>query len=162
MTSAQAPTRNATPVVPYVVRNICPEEGCEFGEWTACTALVVRAAESMHAPALFTLARSSRFAAITGNVHVDRAGMVVFRDTVRIVDNEILAAPLVFTPADTLYPLFYGSKGTGTWYLHGKVSGGPWFFPDDKNGYARTSGVVLVRSPVVHWWVQIRNAVGRD
>lgn len=50
----------------------------------------------------------------------------------------------------------------GAWYLHGQKGGGPWFFPDERNFYARTRGVVLVRSPVVRWWVRVRTSTGRE
>jgi len=160
---AQAPVRNPPPQVPRVIRDICPEEGCEYGDWIACAPLNVRQSEDDSSPVVFTLAKGTQFRALTGNLRVLRAGLVVFRGTVRITDDEILGNDtLVFTPADSLYPLFYGSEGSGSWYLHGKEGGGPWFFPDVHNDSAATPGVVLIRSPVVKWWVRVRDAASRE
>ena len=161
--SAQSSSRNPLPSMPRIVRDICPGEGCEFGQWIACGRLVVHAVESRLSPVVFRLERSTHFRALTGNLHVERAGLVVFRDTVRVMDDEVLgSSALVFAPADTLYPLFYGSEGTGTWFFHGTEAGGPWFFPDEHNFYARTPNVALIRSPVTHWWVLVRTLAGRE
>jgi hypothetical protein len=162
LAGAQAQGRNPPPPVPHVVHDICPGEGCEYGTWIACGQLAVHVAEDTTSPVAFTLMMGTRFHALTGNLRVIQAGLVAFRDTVRITDYESLGNDtLVFTPADSLYPLFYGSEGTGTWYLHGKEDGGPWFFPDEHNGWAQTPGVALVRSPLVKWWVHIVIPSGR-
>ena len=160
---AQVPVRNPPPRVPQVIRDICPEEGCQYGKWIACAPLAVHRAADSKSPVIFTLTRGTHFDALTGNLRVLRAGLVVFRDTVRITDDEILGPDtLVFTPADSLYPLFYGSEGSGTWYLHGKDSMGPWFFPDAHNFWARRRGVVLIRSPIVKWWVRVHHAANQE
>lgn len=160
---AQTASRNAPPPLPYVVRGICPGEGCSFGEWIACARFVARAAESATAPVVFRLERSAHFQALTGDLLVVRAGLMVFRDTVRVTDDEILGTrSLVFTPADTLYPLFYGSEGSGSWYFHGRTEAGPWFVPDWHTDYHSRPGAVLVRRAVAHWWIRVRNTAGGE
>ena len=147
--------------MPWIVKDLCPEEGCEFGPWIACDTMTVRIAEDRDAPPAFQLAKNERFHALTGNVHVERPGIITFTDTVRIQRDEPQLPPAVYTPADTLYPLYYGSEGTGAWFFHGRLGGGEWFFPHSRNGWGGTAGVVLSQELVESWWVRVRDLHGR-
>jgi hypothetical protein len=155
--------RNPPPTVPRVVRGACPGEGCEFGPWLTCTELVARAADAASAPPVFTLRPGDSVTALTGNIHVERAGLVTFMRTVRIRDeNDPPDSPgRVFTPADTVYPLYYGTEGYGAFYFRGREEGGVWFFPDSSAaGTPTPDGVLLVRPHRERWWVQVRNSRG--
>jgi hypothetical protein len=160
---AQSGGRNPAPPIPMVIKNICPGEGCELGDWLACQDLTARTAERSDASVAFRVKRSTHIRALTANLHVTRAGIIVFRDTLRITDDDILGNDtLLLTPADTLFPLFYGSEGGGNWFLHGKVTGGPWIVPDLHTGYRSQKGLVQTRRAETHWWVQVRNAQNRE
>lgn len=60
--------------------------------------------------------------AVTGDVHVDVPGMVVFRDTVTYVPEPEVTVR--FSRADTLYLLNYLGEGFLVWWLHGRCPDG--------------------------------------
>jgi len=144
-----------------VVRAICPGEGCEFTQWLACGTIPILSEERLGAPQLFALRRGELFTALTGNLHVEQAGMIVFPDTLRIPQPEY-GAPLTFIPADTLYPLYYEGEGSGSWWIHGHQDGGDWFFPDDEDELDSSRLGVLARPLLTRWWVRIRNHEGKE
>jgi hypothetical protein len=153
--------RNPPPPVPYVVRDMCPAEGCQFGEWLACGTYNVRAAERTDAPTVFTLQHGELFTALTGNLHVERPGMIVFRDMVRVRDGRDTITR-VFTPADTLFTLYYEGEGFGKWYLHGREESAAWFFPYDRDSVSHDQKIHRVRKHRTVWWVRVRNAQGEE
>jgi hypothetical protein len=154
--------RNPAPPVPWVARGVCPGEGCQFGPWLACTTLVARAAEGAMSRPAFTIRAGDSVTALTGNIHVEQAGVVTFTRVVRIasLDGPPDDPGRTFTPADTVYPLFYGAEGYGAWYFRGQEDGGVWFFSDESVGSSGPEGVVLVRPHRERWWVQVRNHRG--
>ncbi|MFL5483665.1 MAG: hypothetical protein ACJ8AK_15895 [Gemmatimonadaceae bacterium] len=153
---------NPEPKVPMVYKDICQYEGCSFGEWLTCDTTRIFAEPGTTARTAFMLKRGDRFTAVTGEMHVMQAGMVVFRRNVKI---EAEGWTYYFTPADTLYPLMYGSEGGGLWYFRGKEAGGDFFFgngdPDDIGMYAER-GYDLVRPINSQWWVKVRAKDGRE
>jgi hypothetical protein len=153
---------NPEPKVPMVYKDICQYEGCSFGEWLTCDTTRIFAEPGTTARTAFMLKRGDRFTAVTGEMHVTQAGMVVFRRNVKI---EAEGWTYYFTPADTLYPLMYGSEGGGLWYFRGKEAGGDFFFgngdPDDVGRYAER-GYDLVRPINSQWWVKVRAKDGRE
>jgi hypothetical protein len=149
--------------MPIVIKDFCPGEGCNFGVWLACQSFEAHVIESAKSPIVFRLKRSTLFRAVTGTLHVTQAGLVAFRDTFRLHDEDVLGPDtLFFTPADTVYPLFYGSEGTGNWYFRGKQSGGPWFISDYHTSFAKSKIVIQLRRAVIHWWIRARNSDGLE
>jgi len=153
---------NPEPKLPIIYKDICQYEGCSFGEWLTCDTARIFAAPSATAATAFVLKRGERFTAITAEMHVTQAGMVVFHRNVRIQGE---GAQYFFTPADTLYPLMYGSEGGGIWYFRGQEGGGDFFFgngdPDDMGRYTER-GYDLVRPIKSEWWVRVRAKNGRE
>ena len=154
---------NPEPTVPIVIKDICPMEGCSFGEWLTCDTLRVFTDASAKARTAFTLHRSDKFTALTGDVHITQAGKIVFTRNKRVdVGNH---TGLVFTPADTLYPILYEGEGYGDWYFRGKDGGGDFFFGNggDDDTYQRTGrGYEMVRPIRSEWWVKVRGKDGRE
>src|SRR5205085_2022435 len=75
---------NPEPAIPMVFANVCPWEGCEFGRWLVCDTLRARSHARDDAPIAFTALRGDTLLALTGNEIVERAGKLVFRDTVQV------------------------------------------------------------------------------
>jgi len=154
---------NPEPKVPIVIKDICPGEGCEFGEWLTCDTLRVFADASAKAHTAFTLHRGDKFTAVTGDVHVTQAGKIVFTRSKRVdVGNN---TGFLFTPADTLYPILYEGEGYGDWYFRGKDGGGDFFFGNGSADGVHGStgpGYEIVRWISSEWWVKIRARDGRQ
>jgi hypothetical protein len=156
---------NPEPPMPKIYKDVCPGEGCEFGEWMTCDTLRVFATAGDKSVTAFLLHRGDRFTAVTGDVHVKQAGKVVFTRNVKVNEEGM---HFVFTPADTLYPLLYDGEGFGSWYFRGKESGGVFFFGNadqeatDIPVVAGESGYNVVRSINSEWWVKVRARNGRE
>lgn len=153
---------NPEPPMPWVYKNICQYEGCQFGEWLTCDTARVFTEPKSTAATAFVLKRGDKFTAVTADMHVSQAGMVVFSRNVRIRGE---GSTYYFSPADTIYPLMYGSEGGGVWYFRGKEAGGDFFFgngdPDDMGRYTER-GYDLVRPIKSQWWVRVRAKDGRE
>jgi hypothetical protein len=156
---------NPEPPMPKIYKDVCPGEGCEFGEWLICDTLRVFAAAGDNPKTAFLLQRGDRITSLTGDVHVAQAGKVVFHRNVKVSEEGVSYA---FTPADTLYPLLYGGEGGGIWYFRGKESGGLFFFGNadqdatDIPVVAGASGYEVVRPIKSQWWVKVRAKNGRE
>lgn len=156
---------NPEPSMPMVYKDVCPGEGCSFGEWLTCDTLRVFTEAGDNPKTAFMLHRGDRFTALTGDVHIKQAGKVAFSRNVTVKDEEL---KFYFTPADTLYPLLYEGEGFGTWYFRGKESGGFFFFGNadqesvDIPVVAGVSGYVVLRPINSAWWVKVRAKNGRE
>lgn len=156
---------NPEPPMPKIYRDVCPGEGCEFGQWMTCDTLSVFTAAGDQPKTAFLLHRGDRFTAVTGDVHLKQAGKVVFTRNVTV---EAEGGKFFFTPADTLYPTLYGGEGFGSWYFRGKESGGFFFFGNadqeatDIPVVAGVTGYVVVRPISSEWWVKVRARNGRE
>jgi hypothetical protein len=156
---------NPEPPMPKIYKDVCPGEGCSFGEWMTCDTLSAFTSAGDNPKAAFLLHRGDRFTAVTGDVHIKQAGKVVFTRNVKVEDE---GTKFFFTPADTLYPLLYEGEGFGSWYFRGKESGGFFFFGNanqeatDIPVVAGVSGYVVVRPIISEWWVKVRAKNGRE
>jgi hypothetical protein len=156
---------NPEPPMPKIYKDVCPGEGCEFGEWLICDTLRVFTAAGHKEKTAFMLQRGDRFTALTGDLHVTQAGKVIFHRKVNVNEE---GTNFTFTPADTLYPLLYGGEGYGNWYFRGKESGGSFFFGNadqeatDIPLVAGVSGYEVVRPIISAWWVKVRASNGRE
>jgi hypothetical protein len=162
---AQTPLRNPAPPTPWIVSGACPGEGCTFGVWTACTTLVARKEKRADAPAAFILHRGDQVRVVTGDVHVEVPGMVVFRDTLTYVPESGAPSPdtVRFARSDTLYLLNYLGEGSLVWWLHGRADTGQvfwWEWPEPNPDLADRA--VLVRRTRAPWWVRLRSAAGAE
>jgi hypothetical protein len=168
--NAQAPSavvsgrhRNPPPPMPFVVPGVCPGEGCELGRWLVCRSEAVRSLPHRTAPVAFQLRRGEHVTAQAAEMHVDSAGLVVFTRTVRIVGLDAPDNPTIYTPADTLYPLYWSSDEgeVGQYWFHGHQIAESWFGPDAIGQVVKKRGMHLVRRSYATWWVQVRTEQGR-
>lgn len=156
---------NPEPPMPKIYKDVCPGEGCSFGEWLTCDTLRAFTQPADNPRTAFVLRRGDRFTAVTGDVYVRQAGKVAFNRNVKVSEEGM---SFFFTPADTLYPLLYEGEGFGTWYFRGKESGGFFFFGNadqestDMPVTAGVRGYVVLRPIDSQWWVKVRTKNGRE
>ena len=160
---------NKPPRMPYIVPNTCQGEGCSIrGAWAACSTIVARANKDVHSTPVFTISPLERFTALTGDVQVERPGVVAFRHP--MVNPRAREGPddidsIQFTPADTLYLLNSHGEGYQVWYFRGQVVEGYQFWEDldqdELPEHAADSVIQLRRSKTVQW-VRVRNAAGTE
>ena len=159
------PVNNRPPAMPYFVKNACEGEGCaRSGTWAACSTLVVRSDKRSDAPTVFTIAPQEKFTAVTADVHVVVAGLVVFRDTISNPGDEggEPVDSIRFIPADTLYILNYLGEGYLVWWYRGQAVTGYQFWNDEHASGPYSKDVVAIRSAHSVWWVRVRNAAGKE
>jgi hypothetical protein len=149
---------NPEPKVPIVFADVCPGEGCTFGTWIACRSISLRSEPRTGAPVAFIVHPKDSLVAVTGNEIVERAGKIIFRDTTRVSAD---GQRYLFTPADTLYPLVYSGELEGSWFFHGRLGYGYWFF-HEFDGPQTDPNVVMVRERVTHWWVKAKHRQGDE
>ena len=161
------PVNNTPPRTPWIVKNVCPGEYCSLGAWAACSTVVARREARPQAPPAFALQPGEGFTALSGDVHVDVAGIVVFRHPYSNPGDE--GGPPVdsirFLPTDTLYVLNSISEGYLMWYYRGRAETGYQFWngPPFIPGEAEPGDTaVMIRPPQEVWWVRLRNAAGRE
>lgn len=154
---------NPEPKLPIYYRDLCPGEGCSFGQWLACDTVRILKEASAGSPTAFVLHQGDTLTAVTGDVKILQAGKVVFSRVVK-VDQEGMHA--LFTPADTLYPLIHTGEGFGAWYFRGKESGGFFFFGTVDNtaeiSTEPVEGYSVVRMAKHEWWVKARTKKGQE
>ena len=165
--SSQTTRPNSPPPQPWIAIGACPGEGCSFGAWSACSTVVAINEKRPGAPPAFTLRPGDRFTAVTGDVHVEVPGIVVFRDTITYVPEPWPPSQdtVPFRPGDTLYVLNYLGEGLLVWWFRGQADTGRVFWrdrPDRDLDSNRAGPAVLVRRPKAVWWVRVRNARGQQ
>ncbi|HXX64610.1 MAG TPA: hypothetical protein VEO56_12515, partial [Bacteroidota bacterium] len=150
----------AKPSFPVIEKGVCPFECCQFGRWVSPSPLRAFRTEGDTAHLAFTIASGDTFRAVTGNVHIDKPGVVV-------VTKPILA----FAPGDTVYTLGYTGEGSIDVWSRGEIANVEKFWEGDGNfnpaivdtssqRWKRYSGVLVVR-PIMIWWVQVQRSDGQ-
>ena len=146
------------PPEPYRDEGICPFECCVYREWIAHAPLQVYRAERDTTAVAFTLAPGERFKALTGNVHLDRVGVVAVQRPVTWREGPDSVER--FEPGDTVYVLSYlGEDHYRIWY-RGRVVEDLrfWTYPEEPEPEKAMGD--LLREPQADWWVNIRSRHG--
>ena len=159
------PVNNTPPPTPWIAKNVCPGEYCSLGRWAACSAIPAYGEKRVTATPVFLLSVGEEFTALTGDMHIDVPGTVVFRDTVAVPLNGEAGDSILFTPRDTLYLLDEKYEGILDWWYRGRAAEGWEFWDahyDDSLGSDPTEKAVLTRRTQSVWWVHVRNAGGRE
>ena len=149
------------PEVPFIEKHAFPFECCQYGKWRAGSPLIAYSTEGDTSSVAFRIAVGDSFFASTGNIHMEKLGVVVVTKPVG-----------AFVPGDTIYTLSYTGEGSIDVWHNGTESNVEifWDTEDDVDsadvnihdpGRARYSGV-LVQRPLMIWWVQVRNSEGQD
>lgn len=136
------------PPLPLIQRDACPFECCQFGQWIARSQIPVYKGED-DTSVVATLAEGDSFQAVTGNLHVEKAGIVV---VTKPVDS--------LMTGDTVYSLAYRGEGETDIWQNGDIETVDMFWrstEDTAAGQADSvySGVLISR-PLMVWWVSIQ------
>jgi hypothetical protein len=150
-TAGPSGKRKAAASIPLVKSPACPFECCQFGAWTAVSALPVFKAPSRTASPVFTLSPGKRFEALTGYVVIRRPGKAV-----------MLTASPPLKVGDEVAVL--SSKGEGAYeaWFEGYVYE-VGLLTEPLGGYSAAGGALAVvkRPAETVWWVHIRLPDGR-
>jgi len=157
----RGPRNPNSPAEPYIVRRACPFECCQYGEWQARTTTPVYATEGKSGQPLFTLRAGDSVRAMTGSVHVSRAGRVkivsrVERGWAEFGEHKMPALAV----GDTVYILSYAGEGHWEYWSRGLVGVGPELWSEPMN--AGPPPGELLAEPVREWWVQVTDRRGRS
>jgi hypothetical protein len=129
--------------IPNVVYNVCPQEGCQFGEWTILSPLKVYSKEGDTTLVAFRLISNEKIIALRGNVHVLKPGLAILPKMAKIhvVDTIIITQKI-----DTAYVLADLGEGyVSIWYHNRKLIG------VDQMIFSS------FQDPDIEWWVLVEN-----
>ena len=145
--------------VPYVQKDVCPGEGCHYGEWIAEESIPVYAKEGNTSVRILTLKRDEIFTAIRGNVHITKPGVVLCTSSVSVKENTG-SRELHLEKGDTIFVLTeYGEGLVDVWH-EGELYQ-IWEFWSAPVGFLRDAKGVFIESSQSDWWVFIKTRKGR-
>ena len=138
--------------LPTIEKNVCPFEGCQFGEWIIRDSIEVYEKEGDTTLVKYVLTDNDTITALYGNIHYEKFGKVLITKT---FDN--------FTANDTLTVLRC-TEGEFISYFKGKKIYVNVFWPmkyydtDDEGDRQyeneKYRGIMIER-PQIIWWVKI-------
>lgn len=143
-------TQQLKPEVPYVQKNICPFECCQYGKWTAKCILTAYKYEGDIQKVAYTLKPGEEFMALTGNVHIKELGIAMVTES---FDS--------FKENDVVFVLSYKGQGRYDIWSKGEVKHDIVLFWSDKNLFP-PGPVVMKQPPKMFWWVLIQNRRGEE
>lgn len=129
--------------IPNVVYNVCPQEGCQFGEWTILSPLNAYSKEGDTTLVAFRLNSNEKIIALRGNVHVLKPGLAMLPKMAKIhaVDTIIITQKI-----DTAYILVNSGEGfVSIWYQNRILIG------VDQMIFSS------FQDPDIEWWVLVEN-----
>jgi hypothetical protein len=149
--SAACSATHAGPNLPFVDKDVCPFECCQFGPWVAGSPLVAYQQEGSQATIAFTIQPGRAFVAHRGNVHVKQAGIVV-----------VTVAGDGFATSDTLYVLGYHGEGEYPVWHRGTVRNVGQFWDNPEPSSAAGLQGRMTQEVRWIWWVSVTDDHGRS
>lgn len=150
-------TPDAEPPIPYIIKNACPGEGCNFGKKVAQRSIDVYGKEGDASEIVFALKPYDTYVAMSGDVYITRAGVVKVTAPVVLYGE----TQPTFNPDDTAYLLLEYGEGRADVWFKGRTYENIdefWSIPGDAgSGYKG----YLTMGPQSSWWVYVRNEDGR-
>jgi hypothetical protein len=155
-----AVTAASRPPLPYVAIGACPFECCTYGTWVARRELHAFELERDASGPRFNIPARDSFEAITGNVHVLRAGVVrAIRTGMTLSVND----STIHVPKGARFHLldYFGEGGWRAWYRGRVVTADEFEWVRWKTNGDADSLAVVESWPVYEWWVKVRTRSGR-
>ena len=149
---ATAQTRHSTrkgraaASIPLVKNPACPFECCQFGAWSAVSAIPVFKVPSRTASSVFTLPPGERFEALTGYVVIRQPGKAVM----------LTASPPLKVGDEVAVLSSMGEGAYEAWFEGYVYEVGLLTEPLGSYSAAEGALAVLKRPAETVWWVQIR------
>ncbi len=100
----------------YIDHNFCPGEGCTYGEWKTSKALAIYEAPNS-SKKLGEIAAGESFTAITGDVYVKPAKMIV-SELLEVYDS---IGSIILEPGRTYYTLTNIGEGHSKVWINGRI-----------------------------------------
>lgn len=134
--------------LPRIVKNVCPFEGCQFGQWIIEDTINVYNDEGDTTNIKFILTPADTITAITGNIHYVNFGKVLITETYGdfIVDDTLT----IFRCTEGIFKAYYNGKYVFTEVFWPMKS---YDYEEDYNK-SRHKGILL-QNPNFYWWVNI-------
>ncbi len=129
--------------MPTIVYNVCPQEGCQFGEWVILSPLKAYTNEGDTTSVAFQLISDEKIVAIRGNVHVLKPGLAILPEMTRI---DAVDTTLTTRKKDTAFVLLYLGEGyVDIWY--------------QKRIFIGVDQMIFssFQDPEIEWWVLCEN-----
>lgn len=144
--------KSDAPKLPFIERNACPFECCNYGEWVARVAQVAYKSSSKESGLAFTIRPGETTYAQTGQVITRKAGVVIVKKQTRFYN--------VTVPAGTkLYVLQLSGEGGALFWYKGATHKGELYASSVHKGNEAYPFDVL-SLPQTEWWVRVRNLHG--
>ena len=141
---------------PLIEKGVCPFEGCVYRDWVTFSSVPAYSNEGDTSSVAFMLKPMDSLKAISGNVWIERPGLVV-------VERD--SAPHHF--GDTLYVLSYDGEGFYETWFYGSTTYEKVFWQTSVDireygrGYLGSYGE-MIQAPIMVWWVHIMNSHGQS
>lgn len=133
------------PNMPNVVYNVCPQEGCQFGEWVILSPIKAYNNEGDTTAVAFQLTSNEKIIALRGNVHVLKPGIAILPRGSRIEASD---TTLIASNTDTVYVLVCLGEGlVDIWYQNRML------IAVDEMIFSS------FQDPEIEWWVLIENMI---
>ena len=153
-------TQQAGPPIPFNEPGACPFQCCTYREWSVDWGTDIRADKRDDAPIAFHVAVNDTVTAVTGVVMTTKAG--------RAEATRPLTVGTKHTPVAAGEPIYLlRSVGSGDWkiWIKGQTDeqyiGSPAYCASGKQD-SDECALRVVEQPENVWWVQIRDALGRE
>jgi hypothetical protein len=150
---ALGPAQNTdAPKLPFIDRDVCPFECCQYGKWTAGVSQRAYKSSNKESGLAFTIRPSETVYALTGLIITRKAGLVIVRKQTRFYD--------VTVPAGAkLYVLHLEGEGVALFWYKGASHRGELYASSVHKGNEAYPWDVL-SVPETEWWARVRNRHG--
>jgi len=131
------------PGIPKVEYDVCPEEGCQLGEWIVLSPLKAFTYEGDSTFVAFDVVANEKITALRGNIHILKPGIASLPKLTRIISTD---TTIITQRIDTAYVLVETGEGfADIWY---------------QNRILRGVDQMIFKSiqdPETEWWVLFKN-----
>jgi len=151
-----------SPAMPYVAKNACTFECCQYGPWRATAASTALVSATLGAKTAFTVKAGDKVVARRGIVITTKPGVTRVLQAVTLGYRQGGKKRLLsLKPGDTLITLYpMGEAFDRFWYAGGFYED-QIDMPEHSFGTPPFSDSLKVESrPIFVWWVQVKNAQG--
>lgn len=156
-TSAEEP-QGILPI-PYVEKNVCPFECCQFGKWTAKSAINAYVIDNKNSKIAFKVRPNDILQAITGNLYIDDYGQLLITKPIYNFKKKdrVLALHCVDEGAFLLWNKGVFSRVEIFWDTNPQVGA----FDVEPLQDSKYFGLML-KEPSMTWWVKVENTRGQS
>lgn len=140
----------SNPMEPYVQKNVCPFEGCQYGNWIAKRNVTIYKEQSINSKKVGQVQSEEQVNAIKGDM--------VFTQIEKVLVTESFNK---FLKGDTVFILSYQGEGYySVWYKDNIISTFI-FWENPRSSGQEIKGEILCPS-ISNWWVYVKTQSGKE